>query len=57
MIAEAGEVVWASPGEQLCGSTETSGVGEIVVGCVEDAGVLRELLCLVPFVGEGALED
>lgn len=31
-------------------------MGEVVVGCVEVAGVLRELLRPVPFAGEGALD-
>lgn len=32
-------------------------MGEVVDGCVEGAGVLRELVDLVPFAGEVLLED
>jgi hypothetical protein len=32
-------------------------VGKVVVGRVEGAGVLRELVGLEPFAGEGVLEE
>lgn len=57
VIAGAGRVVWAPSGRQFCGSTEASRVGKVVVGRVEGAGVLRELVGLEPFAGEGVLEE
>lgn len=57
MITGGVAAVGASCTERFCGSIDVSRVGEVVVGCVERAGVLRELVGLVRFVGEDVGEE